>query len=235
MHVYLPIGTMENFKNLFHIWWCIGWDLNPGSTKYERVLTIREWFLVYQSLKIAVVPRQLQQVHKDIHTVIFHCSSVVPAQILCFCIQASWCHSRIMFLVGQEVVTVDVVSGHHHHLCCHFGNSVPIVHLPVCTAVFSIPYQYSSDFYPFWPQKSSDSMFLNNDSIQKQLISLHWMSCTKQNSCVMTCQDLTVSRHVVYTLCTYNHILEHSSFYGISIWHRKLASAKNLDPYFPPR
>jgi len=60
------------------------------------------------------------------------------------------------------------------------------------------------------------------------------MSYTKQNSYMMTRQDFTVSRHVVYTLYTSNHILEQNSYCGISIWHRKLASAKNLDPYFPP-
>jgi hypothetical protein len=71
MCVYLPRGTKENIKNLFQIWWCIGWDMNPGSTKYERVLTVRQWFIVYQILKTAVVLRQLQEVHKDIQTVIF--------------------------------------------------------------------------------------------------------------------------------------------------------------------
>jgi len=109
---------------------------------------------VYQSLKTAVVLRQLLQVHMDIHTVIFHCSSLVSAQICCFCIQASWCHSWIMFLIGLEVATVDISSGHRHHLCCHFGNSVPMVHLPVCTAVFSIPCQYSSDCFTLSDHKN---------------------------------------------------------------------------------
>lgn len=154
MHVYLPRGTMENVKKFFHIWWCMGWVLNPGSTKCERVLTIRQWFIVYQSLKTAAVLRELQQVHKDIHTVTFHCSSLVFPQICFFCIQASWCHSWIMFLVGQEFVTVDVSSGHHHHFYCDFGNSVPMVHLPACTAVFSRLFQYISDCFTLSDHKN---------------------------------------------------------------------------------
>jgi hypothetical protein len=109
---------------------------------------------VYQSLKTAAVLRELQQVHKDIHTVTFHCSSLVFPQICCFCIQASWCHSWIMFLVGQEVVTVDVSSGHHHHFYCHFGNSVPMVHLPACTVVFSSLFQYISDCFTLSDHKN---------------------------------------------------------------------------------
>lgn len=187
MREYLPRGTMENVKNFFHIWWCMGWDLNPGSTKFELVLTVRQWFIVYQSLKTAALLRELQQVHKDIHTVTFHCSSLVFPQICCFYVQASWCHSWIMFLAGQEVATVDVFSG-HHHLYCHLGNSVPMVHLPACTVVFSRPFQYLSDCFTLSDHKNqATACFSIMIRIQKQHISLQWVSDNKQNSYVMTC------------------------------------------------